>query len=297
MADDKATKQVILFGSRRAGSSSETWSWTVATGWQRLTPTTNPPGRTWGNMVYDEARQQIVLFGGQSATASGGALNPLADTWTWDGTNWTPRSPASSPPATVNFPMAYDALGQRVIGVRDNDRAKTTETWQWNGANWGHITTVNHPTWPKSRAGIAYATATSEVTMFGTVYGIGASAADKYTWTFKGNTWTAHISPTSNPKPRFLPSMSAEAVGGVLLFGGSTTGGAVYGDSWILAQAAAWQKLSPSQSPHARQDAVMALDSNCGTVVLYGGDISTQTSFTVYYDTWAWDGQTWTKVG
>ena len=49
--------------------------------------------------------------------------------------------------------------------------------------------------------------------------------------------------------------------------------------------------------PHARQEAFMALDSTCGIVVLYGGDISTQTSFTVYYDTWAWNGQTWTKVG
>ena len=297
MAYDKASKQVILFGSRRTGSSSETWSWTVATGWKRLTPTTNPPGRTWGNMAYDESRQQIMLFGGQSTTAklSGGVLKPLADTWTWDGTNWSPRSPASSPPATVNFPMAYDAGGRRVIGVRDNG-ARTTETWNWNGANWGHITTVNAPKWPKQGAGIAYATAASEITLFGTAYGIGVPAADTYTWTFRGNSWTAHASPTSAPKPRMSPAMSAEVGGGVLLFGGSTTRGAVYGDTWTWVQSA-WQALSPSHSPPARQGAVMALDLTCGTVLLYGGGVSTQTTSTIYYDSWAWDGQDWTKVG
>lgn len=296
MAYDKASKQVILFGSRRTGSASETWSWTVATGWKRLTPATYPPGRTWGNMAYDEARQQIVLFGGQSATATGGVLRPLADTWTWDGTTWTRRSPYSSPPATVNFPMAYDAAGQKVIGVRDNG-ARTTETWQWNGASWGHITTVNHPAWPKQGAGIAYATATSEVTMFGTVYGIGVPAADKYTWTFRGNTWTARVNPTSTPTPRNFPAMSAEAGGGVLMFGGSGSGGAIYKDTWIWLQGA-WQSLTPSHHPQARSGAVMALDSTCGTVLLYGGgQVSTQTTSTVWYDSWAWDGQEWTQVG
>jgi hypothetical protein len=41
----------------------------------------------------------------------------------------------------------------------------------------------------------------------------------------------------------------------------------------------------------------MAYDSTCGTVLLYGGEVSTQVTAVYYTDSWAWDGQTWTKVG
>ena len=90
--------------------------------------------------------------------------------------------------------------------------------------------------------------------------------------------------------------MSAEAGGGVRIFGGSTTGSAVYNDTWTWVQGA-WQKMTPSHIPHARAGSLMALDSTCGMVVLYGGEIGGQTSSTVYYDSWVWNGQDWTKVG
>jgi hypothetical protein len=43
MAYDKATQQVILFGDRQSSRTSETWAWTAAAGWTRLTPATSPP--------------------------------------------------------------------------------------------------------------------------------------------------------------------------------------------------------------------------------------------------------------
>jgi hypothetical protein len=292
MAYDKASKQTILLGVHQSGTKSETWAWTAAAGWTRLTPSHIPPGRTWGNMAYDDATQQIVLYGGQSATPTGGVLDLLSDTWTWDGTDWTQRAPATSPPPTIFLPMAYDVGTQTVIGVRDNDPTPSTSTWQWDGTNWGRLTTTHNPSWPKQGAGIAYSTDASTMVLFGTVYGLGVTT-DLKTWTFKANTWTAHA---STPRPRSSPSMSEDTRGGVLMFGGATTGGTAYAETWTWFQNA-WHKLNPSRAPRARSGAAMAYDSTCGTVLLYGGEVSTQVTAVYYTDSWAWDGQTWTKVG
>ena len=248
-------------------------------------------------MAYDDAMQQIVLFGGQSAAPTGGVLDLLDDTWTWDGTNWTQRAPAKSPPPTIFLPMAYADATQTVIAVRDNDPVATTSTWQWDGTTWGTAATTGHPASPKQGAGIAYSTAPSAVVLFGTVYGLGVTV-DARTWTFTPNTWTGHVASAGSPHPRYLPAMSQDTGGGILMFGGGGglgNVGTVFGDTWSWAHNA-WQKRSPRTSPRARSGAVMAYDSNCGRVLLYGGEVSTQVTATYFKDTWLWDGQTWTKV-
>ena len=70
-----------------------------------------PPARTGAAMAYDAATESVVMFGGQ---ADGGAL---ADTWTWDGSNWTQQHPATSPSARAGALMAYDPESHGVILV------------------------------------------------------------------------------------------------------------------------------------------------------------------------------------
>ena len=295
LAYDKASQQFILLGVRDGGTASETWAWTAATGWQHLVPATSPPGRTWGNMVYDDATQQIVLFGGQSATPSGGALNPLSDTWTWDGTTWTQRTPAQKPRAVVFISMAYDPDTQSVIGVYDNPSANGTETWEWNGTTWAPLQAGLRPKYPKQQAGLAFSTVPAVLVEFGTVFGIGAPAPDASTWTYAAGLWTPHAASASTPKARSAPAMSQDTGGEVLMFGGAASGGIVYGDTWSWSHNA-WQKRSPHTAPRARSGAVMAYDSNCGRVLLYGGEVSSQVTASFFKDTWLWDGQTWTRV-
>ena len=59
-------------------------------------------------MVYDQAHQQVVMFGGQ-------AFDFFGDTWTWDGTNWTKQQPSSSPMARWGPGMGYDQVDQNVM--------------------------------------------------------------------------------------------------------------------------------------------------------------------------------------
>jgi hypothetical protein len=296
MAYDKATKQVILFGVRQTTRNSETWAWTASSGWKQLAVATNPPGRTWGNMAYDDATGQIVLFGGQSATpASNGALNPLRDTWTWDGKDWTHQKPAQNPPAIVNMSLAYDASTKTVIGVLDNDTSGVSETWQWNGTTWGRLLASRLLTYPKQDAGIAYATVTSDMTLFGTVFGLGAPPADGKTWAYTPNAWKAYAASANTPKPRSSPGMSEDTRGGVLMFGGGGSGFTVFSDTWTW-YGHEWRKLSV-KGASGRVGPKMAYDSTCGLVLLYGGELSTGQQVTFYKDTWAWNGQTWIKVG
>ncbi len=56
--------------------------------------------RTSHTMTYDSARQRVVLFGGYD-------FGWPADTWEWDGVNWTQRTTATHP-ARRNRAMAFD---------------------------------------------------------------------------------------------------------------------------------------------------------------------------------------------
>ncbi len=82
MAYDSLRRVSVQFGGHTApfdGStlSNETWEWDGATWTQRL-PGTNPSPRAESPLVYDDARKEVVMFGGQTVIA--GDLAYLADT-------------------------------------------------------------------------------------------------------------------------------------------------------------------------------------------------------------------------
>jgi hypothetical protein len=62
------TDRIILFGGHSLGDldfSDETWAYDYNSNtWTQLTPATHPSGRRLHSMVYDEAADKMVLFGG-----------------------------------------------------------------------------------------------------------------------------------------------------------------------------------------------------------------------------------------
>ena len=295
MAYDQASGQVLLVGDPNGGPATQTWAWTPQAGWKQLSPAHEPPGRTWGNIAYDATTTSVILFGGQSATPVNGGLNPLADTWSWNGADWSQLSPASSPPATVNMSMDYEPSSRVVIGVRDNDASTAVETWQFDGTTWSQLQPSQSPQFSKQGAGLAFAPAVSASVLFGTQYGIGYPAADGSAWTHGANTWTQYPPGATDPKPRSFPGLATDQQGGVLLFGGAASDGTALGDTWEWA--GAWSVKTVAISPPARSMPLMAFDSACKLVVLYGGELQTQQTLTNFSDSWIWDGQAWTKVG
>lgn len=81
LIQDGTSNTILLFsGSNR----QETWSWN-GTDWTLLSPTTSPAGRQYHAMVWDSDLQRGVMFGG----AIPGVSNYGADTWFWNGTDWS----------------------------------------------------------------------------------------------------------------------------------------------------------------------------------------------------------------
>jgi len=112
-----------------------------------------PAARAGAAMAYDPASGDVVMFGG---TGAGG--QPLADTWLWDGSGWSPASPADSPPARYDAQMAWDPLSQRLIllggtggsgcsggttggGVTSSSGGCTQlqDAWAWSGSDWAAL--------------------------------------------------------------------------------------------------------------------------------------------------------------
>ena len=62
-------------------------------------------------MVYDASLRRVVLFGGQDQSTS--AI--YNDTWFYDGANWQPVAPASSPTPRYRMASAYDSVRLRTV--------------------------------------------------------------------------------------------------------------------------------------------------------------------------------------
>ena len=203
---------------------NDTWTWNGTT-WAQLSPATSPPVRYAASMAYDPATAQIVLFGG----IGDDNYASLNDTWTWNGTTWTQKSPATIPATRFGASMAYDpATAQMVLfDGDDNDTTILGDTWTWNGSTW---TQISPSTSPPARwgASMVYDQATSQLVLFG---GDG-SAYFNDTWTWNGTTWTELFPPT-NPPARWSASMDYDpATLQIVLFGGVVNGGNLTGDTW-----------------------------------------------------------------
>jgi formylglycine-generating enzyme required for sulfatase activity len=116
MSFDAARGQMILFGGDNGTTTfSDTWTFD-GTAWQsRLTPVA-PPARRNAIMAHDVLSGETILVGGADA----GLINTLADTWAWDGSNWS-QYPALLVPERWAAGMSLDSdRGEIVVfGGRD----------------------------------------------------------------------------------------------------------------------------------------------------------------------------------
>jgi len=133
MAYDIARGSVLLFGGGVGSTGlpvfADSWEWN-GTDWMQHNPATSPPARWSHAMTHDLARGRIVLFGGSAA----GNAPALADTWTWNGTNWASVIAAPAPPANRLAGIAYDTTRDLVVvfgGILNGG-----ETWLFDGASW-----------------------------------------------------------------------------------------------------------------------------------------------------------------
>ncbi len=119
-------------------------TWTFdGTNWTQRTSAETPNNGERFGMVYDAARNEVVLHDGSS-------LN--RQTWVWRNNEWTLRSTAMGPPRQRGHMMAYDSARQltySINGWQDNvsvlhsNGGVTTDTnystWAWDGTQWSEV--------------------------------------------------------------------------------------------------------------------------------------------------------------
>jgi len=121
------------------------------------------------------------------------------------------------------------------------------------------------------------------------------------TWSWDGAGWT-ELAPATAPPVRSGHAMSYDpARDRVVLFSGaaSPVGTVLYhADTWEW-DGSNWRLMSPTHSPPRRDWAGMAYDPHRGATILFGGRDSMHKptgKFEPYGDTWAWDGEDWTRL-
>ena len=81
-------------------------------------------------MAYDAALEKVVMHGGDV-----GINDFSADTWVWDGADWTQKHPANNPPPRAFPAMTYDAAHGQVVlfGGESRYTDPKGDTWVWPG--------------------------------------------------------------------------------------------------------------------------------------------------------------------
>ena len=220
MAYDSTRAVTVLYGgmvdTMPDGWSNDTWEWNGTT-WEQVglcsdSICSNTPGARYGHaMAFDVARNVTVLFGGSGPN----------DTWEWNGTVWTQRSPATSPVGRQGLAMAYDgSRGVTVMFGGATGSGILNDTWEWDGADWVQRIENGSPGSPAARwyHAIAYDSSRHLTVLYG-----GLPGGYDDTWEWNGATWNETF-PSASPPGLASTAMAFDSARGTTIICGGNDG-------------------------------------------------------------------------
>ncbi len=218
---------------------------------------------------------KVVMFGGVTSSI----LN--ANTYEFDGTAWTQKAPAHSPPARRSHAMS--TLGSKVVlfgGYTSTSPYNLNDTWEWNGTDWTQRTPA---TSPSGRYGHGMATLGSKVVLFGGWQGSSNLVGD--TWTWDGTNWTKQ-SPATSPSARHDFGMTTLG-SKVVLFGGDIAWYGSWDNQTWEWDGTTWTQRFPGTSPPKQPPGGMGSVGSSAVLAFNwaGNSVS-----------YAWDGANWADV-
>jgi len=324
MAYDSARGKVVLFGGTVDGTVggmlADTWEWDGKT-WQQVA-NAGPAPRHKHAMVYDAARDRVVMFGGQNGAVA------FDDTWEWDGKMWQ-AMPSNGLSLRSAHVMTYDIARSRVVLFGGYDGNFLGDTWERIDGTWS----LREPVGPSIRYGhtMAYDEARQVMVMYG---GLNDATSGNETWEWDGATWVQRFPANSppylyqhimvydanrgrivlqekapgiatweydgvnwtsfsnpNPGPRLAATMTYDRAQQKTLIIGGASGSQTYERTTWERDGILWTLRSMNEPPESRVSSAAAFSADLGRTVLYGGDWFGSKS-----DTWTWDGSTWVQL-
>ena len=289
MAWDPAVNRIFVTHGQIApcwpAFTDDAWWLTLAptapANWTILNPATSPSARSAAAMAASP-NNTLLLFGGNDGAQHQG------DTWTFDGTTWTPRvSFPFNPAARSDAAICFDLARQRTVLFAGSDLlgAPLNDTWNWDGTQW----TYGPVAGPSSRSGarMAFDAVRGVSLLFG-----GSNGTSKLNdlWSWNGVSWT-QLNPATPPPARSDHGLAYDALRDrVVLFGGEGSAGAL-NDLWEW-DGTDWAQAFTAMGPGPLSGHGFAWDPLAERSVLVGG-----TDGTVCNErAWSWDGQNWTAL-
>ncbi|MBL9128263.1 MAG: hypothetical protein JNL97_11470, partial [Verrucomicrobiales bacterium] len=269
-----------------------------------LVDTNGPSARQRHAMVYDSLRGVTVLFGGIGATPEAGNFY-RNDTWEYDGSRWTRRTPADAPSPRADFGMTYDRHRGRVVlfgGSKadpSSGRISDGETWEYDGTNWLRVLAEKSPA-PRFNHTLFY----DPVRRVTTLYGGDTSLANPRAgdiWVWDGVRWTertlsgdrpAFGSTGSPPRPQMIwDERRGYAVlpPTTLNFGGSQDRATWTWDGTNWTRRVYVYEAFGRSPGQAGSGLGLVYDTFRGEVIYWSGDAFDQAYV------WRWNGENWRR--
>ena len=266
-AYDEARERVVLFGGLEAdhvgaGSSSTTALFDGAT-WQALMAR-GPAAGGGAVLVYDAARERVVLTGGGAYTNA----KPRTETWLFDGKAWANAAPAESP-GSQYAGAAYDRARELVVLVRPID-GNASETWEWDGETWQHVAAATPLPYVYQYA-LAYDAVRERI----------VSLVAGALWAWDGNTWARVDSDDGRDSERGTSPIAYDVARSRLV------AHRPYKSTWEH-DGSTWHEVRPTK-PAARTGAASIYDSARKRSVYFGGVTEADDA------TWEWNGTAWSR--
>ena len=284
------TGKLTFFGGVCAADTppaEEVFEWDSAGNtWTKLTLTAGFPRLAGQAVAYDPIRNDVIAFGGTSATSS----VPASQTNILRANTWRQAFTFLKPAPRSQAQFATDAASNTIWllgGLDETGLFYYTDLWGYRNGQWFRSTEI-----PGACDG--------PLTAFDTDRGVlvaNCAGAETYEW--NGTEWKSFPSLATKPQVRRFAAMVYDPkLKKTVLYGGFNANN-YRNDTWTW-NGTAWTevKSDKDEKPPHRGQMAMWYDPLQQKVILYGGlgRGSVNERITRYSDMWAFNGTGWTKL-
>lgn len=148
---DPRRRRLVIFGGYTAREGEidllgDTWEFGDGR-WHQFVPSVAPSPRHGAAAWFDEALAEVVLFGGNGASA---------EMWSWNGTRWRRRGDADMP-GRYNIAVSAGEADLPVLLFGGwNGRARTGDTWTWRDGVGRRLFATKPAPSPRNHATVAF---------------------------------------------------------------------------------------------------------------------------------------------
>jgi hypothetical protein len=299
MVWDPAIHRAVLFGgltaidsgTKQAYDLGDTWEWTGSR-WIERFPAHSPSGRSAEAMVFDSARNRVVIFGGRAGKTN------LNDTWSYDGNDWTQITTANAPSVREMAGAAYDSTRDRIVlfggtlqTYTNSDRTLNEkplyDTWEFDGTNWRQILT-DGPELNKPR--LEYDPVRKQTIMLG--YDTKAATA-MYAWDPAAAKWN-QLTPATLPTCGNEGAMTWQSSNNTILYTGGICATSEATEETYEWDGTNWTKIELASFVGSFFGSALTFDADRQNAILFGGAPSAGALLAATY---TYANKAWLAVG